>query len=131
MDEETTTYRVLRNNTYYEFPTQAAAEAFTNAYDSVEAAAASEWQRRSVAVLRSAEKLLNEGQALTALFEDNDLLTLIQATPDGQNVPGMTISARRAIEIGDLMVNLLTWVSQSLQTELPNPPSRRRVITQR
>jgi hypothetical protein len=128
---EDTKITVTRGGVYYEFPTQAAADAFTNAYDSVEAAAASEWQKRSIAVLRSAEKLLNEGQALTALFEDNDLLTLIQATPDGQNVPGMTISARRAIEIGDLMVNLLAWVSQQLETELPNPPTRRRVITQR
>ena len=131
MEEEVTTYRVIRNNVVYQFPTQSAATAFENAYDSVEASAAAEWQKRSVQVLRNAEKALNEGIALTALFEDNDLLTLILATPEGQNVPGMTITAKRAIEIGDLMQNLLEWVSQPLDTELPNPPTRRRVITSR
>ena len=130
MEEEVTTYRVIRNNVVYQFPTQSAATAFENAYDSVEASAAAEWQKRSVQVLRNAEKALNEGIALTALFEDNDLLTLILATPEGQNVPGMTITAKRAIEIGNLMQDLLQWVSEPLTGE-GSQPTRRRVITQR
>ncbi len=131
-DEETTIFRVVRNNVMYDFDTQAAADAF-EALTEPQLSAMNEWTRRSLALLKQAEKIVSEGSSLEMIYLDNDLFDLVLSVPDAGIIPGTTITKERAIAIGALLQDLKTWLSQSAVGDPATAglPTRRRIILQR
>jgi hypothetical protein len=124
---------VIVNGTRIEF---GADEARARAFASLAAGTATamaEWAQKSREVLRLAEQIVLQGQALKLLYDDNDLYTLVSSAASGTAVPGSNMIRERAIAIGSLMQDLERWLAEPAvgDPELPGLPSRRRIIMQR
>ncbi len=130
--EETAIYHVNRNNTIYEFDSKAAADAF-EALTEPQLSAMNEWTRRSLTLLKSAEKIVAEGSNLEMIYLDNDLFDLVLSVPDGAVIPGTTITKERAIAIGALLQDLKAWLAEPAVGDpaVAGLPTRRRIILQR
>ncbi|MEI8306083.1 MAG: hypothetical protein WCF99_03350 [Chloroflexales bacterium] len=131
IQDEAGNWSVTLGQTRYPFPSEIAARAFVAAV-TVAQPAALEWITGAKALLRTFEAMLAEAGRLRTLYEDNDLLDLTLATPDGENVPGMGVTKLRSIAIGSLLQDVVLFLSEPTVGEGGMTlPTRRKVIVQR
>jgi hypothetical protein len=80
-----------------------------------------EWVTRARDILRSFEERLAAAGTLRVLYEDNNLLDLIVATPPGQLVPGINLPMLRLLAIGCFFQDLTAHLSGTVVGVPPAP----------
>jgi hypothetical protein len=98
---------------------EAAAQAFATAASST--AALVEWATRAKQLLRQMEGLLAEAGLLRVMYDDNELLPLLLATPQGAPMPGIGLPLRRLLGIGCLFQDLTAFLAQNVVGVPPAP----------